>query len=46
MIYGKYIPVVPDYLSHVNIMVFLGKTKNICKKNQVFLDFFKITYYL
>lgn len=39
IILGNYTPVVPDYLSYVNIMVFLGKTKNICKKIKFFLIF-------
>ena len=37
--HGDYIPVVPDYVSNINIMVFLGKTKNICKKIKFFLIF-------
>lgn len=44
--YGNYIPVVPNYLSNANISFFFKKPKIFAKKNQVFLDFFKIAYYL
>ena len=42
---GNYIPVVPDYLSNAKIS-FSKNQKYSQKKNQVFLDFFRIIYYL
>ena len=43
---GNYIPVVPDYLSKANISFFFKKPKIFAIKNQVFIDFFRIAYYL